>query len=108
MDLPSEWPSTSSGPAAGGVVNDLDSASGISSLLNLDNQQLVPHFNLNSQELASYTLDPNNLSETFSSVSLTDVGSAQGQDQNMTDSLTRLANSTLDKICQLNEICRPP
>lgn len=101
MELPPEWPSTS-----GAVVNDLDSASGISSLLNLDNQQLVPHFNLNSQELASYTLDPNNLSETFSSVSLTDVG-AQVQDQNMTDSLTRLANSTIDKICQLNEICRP-
>lgn len=91
-------------------MNDLDSASGISSLLNLDNQQLVPHFNLNSQELASYTLDPNNLSETFSSVSLTDVAGAgvQTQDQNMTDSLTRLANSTIDKICQLNDICRPP
>lgn len=102
MELPPEWPST---PTV--AVNDLDSASGISSLLNLDNQQLVQQFNLNSQELASYTLDPNNLSETFSSVSLTDVG-AQVQDQNMTDSLTRLANSTIDKICQLNEICRPP
>lgn len=103
MELREEWPPSTSAATA---VNDLDSASGISSLLNLDNQQLVPHFNLNSQELASYTLDPNNLSETFSSVSLTDVGAQQ--EQNMTDSLTRLANSTIDKICQLNEICRPP
>lgn len=98
-----EWnnmPSTSAAVGAVQTQNDLDSASGISSLLNLDNQQLVQHFNLNSQELASYNIDPNNLSEEFSSVCLTD-GAAQPQEQNMTDSLTRLANSTIDKICEI-------
>lgn len=97
MELQQQWhniPSTSGAPVAV-PQNDLDSVTGISSLLDLDNQQLVQDFNLNSQELASY--NPNNLSETFSNVSLTDV---QQPNDNMTDSLTRLANSALDKMQQ--------
>lgn len=70
--------------------NDLGGAAGISSLLNnLDDQQLMHDFNLNSQELASYNV--NNLSETFSNVSLTEE--QQPINDKMTNSWTLLANS---------------
>lgn len=81
---------------------NIDSASGLSSLLDLDSQQLR-QINLNSGELATLNMfDTNNLSENLSNnLSLMD---APRNDQNMTDSLTRLANTTIENICNLNEM----
>ncbi|RZB54393.1 dorsal, partial [Asbolus verrucosus] len=89
---------------SGGV--SLESASGISSLLNLDSHQMeLKPIDLNSGDLNMFE---NNLSETFTqNLSLTDVNGGR-HDQNMTDSLTRLANNALDNICQGNEIYRGP
>lgn len=66
--------------------------SGLSSLLNLDNNEIKQ---LNSEELASLNcFDTQNLSENLSAnLSLV-------EDANMTDSLTRLANNTIDRIYQ--------
>lgn len=86
-------------------VNLTETPSGISSLLNLDSHQmeLKP---LDSGDLSM--LETNNLSETFTqNLSLTDVTGGR-QDQNMTDSLTRLANNALDNICQGSDIYKGP
>ncbi|KAL3274664.1 hypothetical protein HHI36_016044 [Cryptolaemus montrouzieri] len=75
---------------------------GIRSFLDLDSQHAeLKQINLNSGDLGSFdqVLDVANLSETLNTnLSLTDI--QERPDQNMTDSLTRLANNTLDSICQ--------
>lgn len=88
---------------------NIDTPSGLSSLLDLDSQQLeLKQINLNSGELANLNLfDTNNLSEHLSTnLSLTDITMSR-QDNSMTDSLTRLANNTIDSICQLNDMYKP-
>jgi c-Rel proto-oncogene protein len=89
-----------------GVVN-IESVSGISSLLNLDSHQMeLKPIDLNSGDLSMF--DASNLSETFTqNLSLTDLNGVR-QDQNMTDSLTRLANNALDNICRSNDIYKGP
>ncbi|EFA02850.1 dorsal [Tribolium castaneum] len=84
-------------------VNLSETPSGISSLLNLDNQQLeLKPIDLNSGDLSM--LETNNLSETFTqNLSLMDESEGR-QEPNMTDSLTRLANSALDNICQASDM----
>ncbi|XP_017781152.1 PREDICTED: putative transcription factor p65 homolog isoform X2 [Nicrophorus vespilloides] len=71
------------------------SMSGLSSLLDLDSQQMeLRQINLNSGELGD--LGTNNLSENFTqNLSLSDMPRVD----NMTDSLTRLAQTTYDKMC---------
>lgn len=77
---------------------NIDSVGGLSSLLDLDSHQLR-QIDLNSGDLTNITacmFDTNNLSENLSnSLSLIDI---PRNDQNMTDSLTRLANKTLDNM----------
>lgn len=89
--------------AASSNAMQVDAASGYNSLLDLDNQQdeLV---NLNSGTLN--LLDANNLTDNLSvNLSLSDFNiPPQREENNMTDSLTRLANNTIDSICQLNKM----
>ncbi|KAJ3657960.1 hypothetical protein Zmor_009735 [Zophobas morio] len=75
---------------------NLESATGVTSFLNLDSHQMeLKPIDLNSGDLSM--LETNNLSETFTqNLSLTDIGGRA--DQNMTDSLTRLANCAFEKI----------
>lgn len=72
-------------------------------LFDLDNR-----VNINSDELdatlKTMGVDPTPLPE-IENLSFSDV--PPNQDQNMTDSLTRLANNTLDSICQLNNMYPP-
>lgn len=81
--------------------NIMDS-NGLRSLLDLDSHNTeLKQINLNSGELGSFEagLDVVHLSDTLNTnLSLTDI--QVGGDQNMTDSLTRLANNTIDSICQ--------
>lgn len=73
---------------------NIDSASGLSSLLDLDSQQLR-QINLNSDDL--HMFDTNNLSENLSNnLLLTDE--PRNIDQNMSDSLTRLANNAFENM----------
>lgn len=81
-------------------TNLMDSGA-LRSLLDLDSHTEFKQISLNSGELGPYepTLDVTNLSDTLNTnLSLTDI--QVGDDQNMTDSLTRLANNTIDRICQ--------
>ena len=68
-------------------------------LLDLDSQEL----NINSDEIVETlkTIDPTPLPE-IENLSFSDV--VPNQDHNMTDSLTRLANNTIDSLCQLNNM----
>lgn len=93
---------------AGPTAMNIDSATGLSSLLDMDSQQLELK-QLNSGELATLnTLDATiNLSETFNNnLSLSDID-MQRNEQNMTDSLTRLANKTIDNLCYMNDVYKP-
>lgn len=73
-------------------------------LFDLDNR-----VNINSDELdatlKTMDVDSTQLPE-IGNLSFSDVPPNQDQN-NMTDSLTRLANSTLDSICQLNNMYPP-
>lgn len=81
---------------------NIDSSAGLSQFLDMDSQQLELK-QLNSGELATLNnLDPAyNLSDLTNNLSLSDID-MQRNDQNMTDSLTRLANKTIDNICYPN------
>ncbi|XP_018572643.1 embryonic polarity protein dorsal-like isoform X2 [Anoplophora glabripennis] len=72
-------------------------------LFDLDNR-----VNINSDELDA-TLKTMDVESTplpeIENLSFSDI--PPNQDQNMTDSLTRLANNTLDSICQLNNMYPP-
>lgn len=80
---------------------------GLSNILNLDSQELTQ---LNSAELAG--LNAFDLSENLSNnLSLSDIKvdlprQDDGQ-ENMTDSFTRLTNSTIDNLCTLNKMYKP-
>ncbi|XP_044760529.1 embryonic polarity protein dorsal-like isoform X2 [Coccinella septempunctata] len=88
-------------PTQPSAQNVMDS-NGLRSLLDLDSHNTeLKQINLNSGELGSFeaALDVTHLSDTLNTnLSLTDI--QVGGDQNMTDSLTRLANNTIDSICQ--------
>ncbi|KAJ8963851.1 hypothetical protein NQ314_005338 [Rhamnusium bicolor] len=68
-------------------------------ILDLDSREL----NINSDEIVETlkTIAPSPLPE-IGNLSFSDV--APNQDHNMTDSLTRLANNTIDSLCQLNNM----
>ncbi|KAF5308883.1 hypothetical protein FQR65_LT00583 [Abscondita terminalis] len=88
---------------------NIDAPSGLSSLLDLDSQQMeLKQINLNSGELATLNMfDTHNLSENLShNLSLTDVKLTR-QEPNMTDSFTQLANNVINSICQLNDMTKP-
>lgn len=113
MSSPAQMPSTSLiGYPDCRVVTCVNDLSGD---VNLENANSIM-FDLDKHEMELKVLnsgdlnifDTNNLSETFAqNVSLTDVSGGR-QDQNMTDSLTRLANNTLDTICQGGNIFKGP
>ncbi|KAF2880990.1 hypothetical protein ILUMI_25206 [Ignelater luminosus] len=87
----------------GPTAMNIDTPNNISNLLDLDSQELK-QINLNSGELP--TFDANILSETLcNNLSFSDIG--MPRQENMTDSLTRLANNTIDSIYQLNNMYRP-
>lgn len=91
--------------ACGSSAMNIDTPNNISNLLDLDSQELK-QINLNSGELS--TFDASILSETLcNNLSFTDIGMPRQENQNMTDSLTRLANNTIDSIYQLNNMYRP-
>lgn len=94
-------PSTSTGVTAVEVTNvqnfsdiTMDTSGGLGSLLDLDSQQMR-QINLNSEELQMF--DPGNLSENLSNSLLLTDGPTRNE-QNMTDSLTRLANKTIESM----------
>ncbi|KAF5302274.1 hypothetical protein FQA39_LY10313 [Lamprigera yunnana] len=90
------------------VIN-IDTPSGLSSLLDLDSQQMeLKQINLNSGELATLNMfDTHNLSENLShNLSLSDMNVIRN-DVNMTDSFTQLANNVINSICQLNDMSKP-
>lgn len=96
------WPSMSfQNDLSGATGMNIDSAASLS-LLDMDTKELQE---LKSGELN--LLEANNLSESlYLNLSLSDCNNILYPD-NMSDSLTRLANNTMDKIVQLNEMCKP-
>lgn len=70
------------------------------SLRHIDTKELPE---LQSSELN--LLDVNNLSETLNNLSFSDCNSILNED-NMADSITTLANNTMNNIMQLNEMCK--
>ncbi|XP_018326789.1 embryonic polarity protein dorsal isoform X3 [Agrilus planipennis] len=101
-----QQPSNNLGASNSMNFDQQPSNSGLSNLLDLDSQQTeLRQLELNSSDLKFF--DTNTLSENLSNnLSLSDV-LPPDNNQNMTDSLTRLTNNTIDSICQLNELCKP-
>ncbi|XP_049790024.1 embryonic polarity protein dorsal-like isoform X2 [Schistocerca nitens] len=91
------------------IADVTSGAGGGTELLDLDSQQLSLG-NIDSGDLANFGLFYNSLSENLSSnLNLTDGGGAAANTEavggtNMTDSLTRLANTTMQDICSLNSM----
>lgn len=91
------------------AMNVDNNAAGLSSVLDLDSQELTQ---LHSAELAGLNLFDVNLSENLSNnLSLSDVKAditkQEELQENMTDSFTRLTTATIDNICNLNNMYRP-
>lgn len=111
MGLPEEAINQDFGTAAEAskAMNVIDSTPGLSSVLDLDSQELTQ---LHSAELASLNLFDVNLSENLSNnLSLSDVKQditkQEDVQENMTDSFTRLTTATIDNICNLNKMYKP-
>lgn len=95
-------------PCVNDLSEDVNLENATSIMFDLDKQHEMELKVLNSGDLKNIIFDTNNLSETFAqNVSLTDVTGGR-HDQNMTDSLTRLTNNTLDAMCQGSNIFKGP
>lgn len=88
-----------------GSMNNLDDPPGLSSVLDLDSQELQQ---LNSADLADgLSVFDNQLSENLTNnLNIIDSNipdTQQNNNENMTDSFTRIANSTINEICNLGK-----
>ncbi|XP_048505486.1 WD repeat-containing protein AAC3-like [Athalia rosae] len=108
-----------------GIQMPMEGSAGVSSMLNLDNQQCNFELgSLNQLDSADLAMFDDNLSQNLSSnLSLSDIRISQveasrttitepvnmggGNGNNMTDSFTRLTTNTIQDICSLNNMYNP-